>query len=140
MKSFSMLLGRWFISAVFIVSAALKIIDWDATSAYMASKGFTLIPLFQASAAALEFVGGLALTVGLRTRFAALLLALFLIPTTIIFHDFWMLNGPAKAEQMTHFLKNSAIFGGLLYIVANGAGSLSVDSRRKRKQAAQIEE
>ncbi|MDP1835472.1 MAG: DoxX family protein [Chlamydiales bacterium] len=141
MKSLGMLLGRWFISAIFLFAASQKLLNWDATSAYMASKGFTMVPLFLAGAMVLEFIGGLALFLGVKTRLAALVLAIFLIPTTVIFHDFWTLPaGEAQALQLTMFLKNCAIFGGLLYILTIGAGNISMDHHRWKKQVDVVEE
>ena len=55
-------------------------------------------------------------------------LFLFLIPTTLLFHNFWAYSGADQANQMQHFLKNLAIMGGLLAIVGFGAGPLSCDS------------
>ncbi len=140
MKSLLMLLGRWFICAIFLVAAVQKILAWDATSAYMASKGMQMVPLFLAGAIVIEFFCGLSLFIGARTRIGATILALFLIGVTIIFHDFWMLpSGEAQTLQMTMFLKNCAIFGGLLGIIANGPGSISSDHRRLRRLEAEQE-
>jgi uncharacterized membrane protein YphA (DoxX/SURF4 family) len=63
---------------------------------------------------------------GYKTRLGAILLILFLIPTTLVFHtDF------SKEMQVIAFLKNLAIIGGLLMVVYAGAGPISLDERVK---------
>lgn len=135
LRSLLTLIARWCIAAIFIFSGAGKLIFFDQTQAYMASKGFTAIPLFLVGAALLELIGGLCLILGYKARFGATLLLLFLIPTTIIFHDFWNIIGEERALQQIMFLKNLAIFGGLIYILCDGAGSFSLDSCCRPKPA-----
>ena len=130
LQSFGKLLGRIALSAVFILAAVGKILDWDGTAHYMAAKGMTMIPLFLILAIIVELLGGLALLVGFRTRIAAAILLLFLIPVTGIFHDFWNAEEAQKQIQTIMFLKNLAIFGGLLYVVSSGPGGCSVDACR----------
>ena len=67
------------------------------------------------------------------TRLAGAGLILFLIPTTLIFHNFWAQSGMEAQNQMAHFLKNIAIMGGLLMLMAFGPGPLSCDSWRQEK-------
>jgi putative oxidoreductase len=82
-------------------------------------------PLAFAFAVAVELGGGLLLVAGYRTRFVAGALAIFALATAISFHSNF-----ADQNQMIHFLKNVMMAGGLLQIVAFGAGALSVDNRR----------
>lgn len=128
LNAFLMLLGRLLIAAIFILSGASKLMDWEGTSAYMASKGMTMIPFFLVSAAFVEIVLGLGVLLGIMTRISALILFLFLIPTTLIFHNFWSVELIVKKLQIIHFMKNMGIMGGLLYVIANGAGKYSFDS------------
>lgn len=132
LRSFVTLIARWCIAAIFIFAGASKFIFFDQTAAYMASKGFTAIPLFLVGAALLELIGGLSLIFGYKTRFGAAILLLFLIPTTAIFHDFWNVAGDERALQQIMFFKNLAIFGGLLYILCDGPGGVSIDSLQKK--------
>ncbi len=71
---------------------------------------------------ALELGGGLLLVVGFQTRWVALALALFTVAASLIFH--------IGDGQMTMFLKNMAITGGLLLVYVHGAGPLSLDARK----------
>lgn len=130
-------IARVCLAAVFITAGIGKFMFFDQTSAYMAAKGFPVIPLFLVVAALVEIVGGLILVFGYRTRFGALILALFLIPTTIIFHNFWDLTGAEQSAQQTMFFKNVAIFGGLLYVLCHGAGVFSIDHLSRKKIVAQ---
>jgi len=128
LASLGMLLGRIAIAAIFILSGLGKFMDVEGTSAYMASKGLTMIPFFLYAAATLEILAGLALLIGFKTRWAALLLALFMIPLILLFHAFWEVEGPvARAAEMVAFLKDLAIFGGLLYIASVGPGKYALD-------------
>ena len=58
---------------------------------------------------------------------------LFMIPTTLIFHNFWAVDAAQAQAQTIHFMKNLAIMGGLLYVIALGAGPCSLDNRRRRR-------
>jgi putative oxidoreductase len=126
--SFSILIGRIGLSAIFILAGIGKFMDYSSTAAYMASKGMPVIPFFLYAAAIVEFLGGLGLLLGFKTRYCAAILALFLIPTTFIFHDFWNVEGVTRHLQMAMFMKNLAIFGGLFYVIGCGAGRFSVDA------------
>jgi putative oxidoreductase len=84
-------------------------------------------------AAIVEAVAGLMVLLGLEARIGAIILALYLIPVTFFFHHFWFLMGDDKAMQTIHFLKNLAIFGGLLMVVVYGSGP-------KRPKTIEIEE
>lgn len=126
--------GRVFLALIFVVSALNKLMNWDQPAAAIADKGLTPASLFLAGAIALELVGGILLLTGLYTRIGVLLLMAFLIPTTLIMHDFWALEGAERQLQATNFLKNLSIFGGLLIVLGVGAGGLSVDSKLARER------
>ena len=126
------LLGRFCLALIFFVSAAGKASDLSGTAAYMASKGVPSAGLLLWGALACEIVGALSLLLGFRARFGALLLLIFLIPTTLIFHNFWSVAGADRTAQMLQFLKNTAIAGGLLLVSAYGSGPVSLDARRRR--------
>lgn len=128
LHAFGMFLARICVSAIFILAGIGKFINYEDTVQYMASKSFTMIPLFLVAAALVEIIGGLSVLFGFKIRWGATLLLLFLIPTSIIFHDFWNLYGAEKQSQMIEFLKNLSIFGGLIYVLLNGAGKFSIDA------------
>jgi len=124
---FAPLAGRVLISAIFLLSGIGKIGDWSGTAAYMAGHGMPAAPFFLFLAIAIELAGGLSVLTGFKARWGALLLFVFLIPTTLIFHAFWAAEPEMFRMQMTNFMKNLAIMGGLLQIIAHGSGALSLD-------------
>ena len=77
--------------------------------------------------------GGLSILLGYRAKVGAWLIALFLIPVTLMMHNFWAVHDPMMAQlQMVMFMKNVAVLGGALLISQFGAGPLSLDVRRSR--------
>lgn len=115
--------GRALLSSLFLASAAGKLAAYEGTKAYMESAGVpgALLP----AVIALEIVAPIAVILGLQTRIAAFLLAGFSILAAVLFHG----NFGDQIQQIM-FMKNVAIAGGFLMIVANGAGAFALDSRR----------
>ncbi|MEI7728782.1 MAG: DoxX family protein [Verrucomicrobiota bacterium] len=116
------LFARILLSLIFILSGFGKIGDWSGTTKYMASKGMVAIPFFLAMAILCELGGGLSVLFGYKARFGALVLICFLVPVSLIFHNFWSFSGMEQRMQMIHFLKNLAIMGGLLLVARRGTG------------------
>lgn len=126
-------LGRFLLAFVFLASAFNKITDFSGTTGYMAASGMTVATsFFLAGAIVFLVVGGLSLLLGFQARIGALLLIVFLIPTTLIFHGFWKFEGDAAQMQMIQFMKNCSILGGLFMVVAQGSGACSLDSYLKK--------
>ena len=113
-------LGRIFISSLFIVEAIRKFFSPDEGMIYMSDYGVPEI-LFYPSLI-FEFVIPLILIAGFKTRFFASLLFLFVLSVTVIFHTDFSNN-----MQMISFLKNLAIMGGLLIIISNKPQMCSID-------------
>jgi len=135
MRSAGLLLGRFLLSGIFLMSGAMKCLQWQPTSQHMADEGMVQVPLFLALAIAVELGAGLMVLLGLGARLGAVLLALFLVPVTAIFHDFWTYQGEAMQNQMQHFSKNVTIIGGLVTLAAAGAGRFSWDAWMHRRRA-----
>ncbi len=127
------LFGRILMSVIFLISGWAKLTHWTGTESFMTAYGMPAVPLLLAGAVLVEILGGLALLLGWQTRAAALILFLYLIPTTLIFHHFWSVPSAEQQTQLTNFLKNLAILGGLLTVTAWGAGALSLDARYARR-------
>lgn len=117
------LLGRVLIAAIFLLSGFGKVVAPGATAGYIAAVGLPLPYLGVAIAIMVELVGGLLLIAGYQTRLVALAMAAFSVATALFFH-----NALGDQNQFIHFFKNIAMAGGLLQVVAFGAGSLSVDA------------
>ena len=123
------LVGRVLLALIFIVSGFGKVTGFAATAGYMASKGLPMTQVLLVGAILIELGGGLLVLLGWKARWAALAIFLFLIPTTLIFHAFWSLPAAEAQGQMIHFMKNLAIMGGMLLIIAHGPGPLSIDKK-----------
>lgn len=131
---FTPLVGRLILAAIFLISGLGKIGNWGGTAGYMAAKGMPLVSLFLLGAIVIEVLGGASIVLGLKARLGALALIVFLIPVTLIFHNFWAFEGQAMQQQVIQFLKNLSILGGLLFVAVYGAGPVSIDSRLAREQ------
>ncbi len=125
------LLARVLVGSVFSFMGLYKIAGWGATAGWMAMKGFPpgLIPLLLIGAIALELGGGLAILFNYRVKWVSLALALFLIPTNLIFHNFWALPPEARATELLSFLQNIIIMGGLVAFA-------SMDREKAKAEAA----
>lgn len=121
------LVGRILLALLFIWSGWGKLNGFSGTVGFIGSQGLPMPQVLAAIAIAVELGGGILLLIGLKTRWVAMALVLFLIVITPIFHNFW--NAPAAQVQMQeiNFLKNVAIMGGILMVAAFGPGRLSVD-------------
>jgi putative oxidoreductase len=122
---YASLVGRLLIATLFVLSGWSKIGGYAATQGYMHSAGVPggVLPLV----ILLELGGGLAIVAGFYTRLLALLLAGFCILSALLFHA-----GSPDMVQQIMFLKNLGLAGGFLFLVANGAGRLSVDHLLQR--------
>jgi len=118
--------GRILLSQIFIISGLSKAANPAGTIGYIQSVGAPLPEVAYAIALFVELVLGVALLVGYKTRLAAAGIAIFTVATAFMFH-----NNLADQMQQIMFLKNLTIVGGLLMVVAFGAGAFSVDNRRR---------
>jgi len=124
------LFARILLSAVFIMGGIGKIFGFSFEESMVAAKHLPLPAVALAIALVIELVGGLAILLGLYTKFTAWIVFLYMIPTTFLFHNFWAMQGPDRLDTMIHFEKNLAIMGGLLLLAAFGSGAYSIDSAR----------
>jgi len=115
-------IGRVFIATIFFTSGINKIFGYVGTQGYMEAMGISgeLLPLV----IIVEVLAGLAVIIGWQTRLFALTLAGFSIVTAVLFHANF-----ADQMQFIMFMKNVAIAGGLLFLVANGPGAYALDNR-----------
>jgi len=119
------LIGRVLLSVIFILSGFSKLAAPAMMIGYIGSVGLPLPHVALAVAIIVEIGGGLALIAGYHTRTVAAVLALFSVFTALAFH-----SALADQNQFIHFFKNIAMAGGLLQVVAFGAGRFSLDARR----------
>jgi putative oxidoreductase len=126
-RDYAALFARILLAGMFIYSGVGKITGFEGTAGYIASKGMPFPALMAAGAIAIEFGAGLLLLLGLKARWAALAIFLFLIPTTLLFHGFWSVPPEQVMAQKINFMKNVTIMGGMLMVWAFGPGRFSLD-------------
>jgi len=125
MQGFGMFLSRLMIGVIFLFSAVGKIMGPSGTVEHMKGAGIPAAGVLLIGAIAFELIGGLFFILGLKTRFAGILLLAFMIPTTLIFHfDF------TDKMQTIQFMKNLSIMGGILALTIQGPGGWSIDNKR----------
>ncbi len=128
-KSAIILLARILLMILFIVSGWSKLTGFSGTVGYLESLGVPAPMLAAAIAVIMEFFVALLIVVGFYTRPLALLFALFTVGTAVIGHGFWTMAGAEQAANMTQFLKNMSIAGGLLLLAITGPGKYSLDGK-----------
>ncbi|MEM7666190.1 MAG: DoxX family protein [Pseudomonadota bacterium] len=116
------LVARVLLAALFILAGINKLTGMEGTVGYIASVGLPLPELVYFGTVALELVGGLMLLAGFKARYAAGALGIFTVMTAVIFH-----NDFSQQIELTLFLKNLAIAGGMFAVAAFGPGRLSLD-------------
>ncbi len=130
-------IARFLISLIFLAGAVNKILHWHETERSLMNTlcewqlhiGFSdslreclaamipITPILLLIATLFELLGGLSVLLGIKEKLGATLLILVLIPVTILIHQFWFIEGAARELQLSHFLKNLAILGGLLLLL-----------------------
>lgn len=144
-QSIATLVGRIMLATIFLMSAiGNKIPNFDSVAGYMASEGVPMPKFLLAGAIAFLILGGVSIVLGFKARIGATLLLVFLVLATYFFHDFWTqpadamwvlsLNGDVQRAvqevEMISFMKNLALMGAMLFVIANGSGPLSLDNRK----------
>lgn len=122
--------GRILLSLMFVLAGIGKLMDPSGTAAYMGSAGLPALPALAVLTGLVEVLGGLAVATGFMGRWAALVLALFTLVASFIFHRYWSLPADQQMLQQLMFLKNMAVTGGMLVLAALGPGPCSIRSQR----------
>ena len=134
-RGFVSLLARLMIAVVFLSAVINKVTQFSSTAAYMASEGVPNPKFALFGAIGLLLIGCLSVLLGAWTRIGAIALLVFLAAATFYFHDFWRFADAGQRQLQTiQFMKNLAIGGGLLSLVASGGGPWSVDGWIALKQ------
>ena len=121
------LIGRIFLSALFLFNGIAKIFDYEGTIEYM--ENFEVPGYLISPAIIIEILFPILLIIGYKTRLSAIVLASFTILLAVIFHtDF------SNQMQLTQFLKNLAISGGFIIVFTYGPGKFSLDYFLKSTQ------
>jgi len=142
LRNVAALVGRILLALIFVLSGLGKLTNLsgfvDTTTAHFANAGIPSILVHPALylSIVVELGGGLLIIAGLKARWAAFIVFLWLIPVTLAFHvaDYYQAVQQHQAMnalvQQIMYLKNLAVMGGLLVLAAMGPGGLSIDGRR----------
>jgi putative oxidoreductase len=133
MTNFIALVARILLAYLFVQAGISKIGGIDHTATSIASHGLPLPNILAWCAVVLEIGGGLALAAGLLARCAALALAAYTLALALIFHAYRLAPAAEASGQRAIFYNHLSIIGGMLAIVAFGAGCLSLDAALRRK-------
>ena len=126
------LVGRILFSTIFIMTIMGHFSKQDIN--YAASAGVPLASIAVPLSGIIALLGGLSIAFGYKAKWGAWLIVLFLVPITLMMHNFWAAPDQMAAQmQMAMFIKNLSILGGALMIAYFGTGPLSLDSLFKNK-------
>jgi putative oxidoreductase len=125
--------GRILLSLIFILAGFAKFGAPEGTVTQMASHGIPAANMLVWAVIALEIVGGLMLLTGLFTRCVAIAFAIYLVVLAVMFHAYWGLPADQMRVQRAFFMGHLAMVGGMLYVVAFGAGGWSIDALMRRR-------
>lgn len=121
--------GRLALGIIFVSSGLRKLLSLGAFAASLASRGVPQSSVLAVIGACVEFGGGLMVLSGFKTRYAALLMIVFVIVATAISHRYWeYVDAVARRNQQSNFFKNLAIIGGFLVMFVTGGGGYSIDA------------
>jgi putative oxidoreductase len=124
-------LGRFVYSLLFIMSS-FNHFDGQMIS-YAANHGVPLAGIMVPVSGILALLGGLSILLGYKTHIGATLLIIFLIPVTLMMHNFWAIADAQEAQnQMIHFMKNISMLGGAIFFLGMGPGPISLDQKNHR--------
>jgi len=134
LENIGALAGRGSLVFIFLASAGKKVLQFEQTQGYMASHAMPATGILLAGAIVFLVVGGLSVLLGFKARIGAALLIAFIVPASLIFHNFWTYEGQEQQQQMIHFMKNVAILGALISIVAGDVRGWRLDRKIMRSQ------
>jgi putative oxidoreductase len=121
-----LVLGRILLGGIFVLSGYGKLMGLSAFAASLERNGVPFASVMALIGAPVEFFGGLAIVLGIETRYAAVLMILFVIAATLISHRFWEYQDAARQMQQTNFSKNMAIIGAFVLLFVQGGGRFAV--------------
>jgi putative oxidoreductase len=130
-----LLIGRLALGVIFVKSGLQKLLALGAFAASLAGRGVPASSFWAVVGATVEFVGGILIVTGLKTRHASLLMILFVIVATGISHRYWeFVDAAARRAQESQFFKNLSIIGGFLLLYVCGSGRFGLDALLGRRK------
>jgi len=128
------LLGRICFALVFILGTTGHFNGQDLP--YAVQAGVPMAKIMVPLAGVIAVIGGLSILFGYKAKLGGWLIVLFLVPVTLMMHNFWAVTGPMRSMQLTNFYKNLSILGGAFLISQFGAGPWSLDALTAAKRSA----
>jgi putative oxidoreductase len=126
--NYLVLVGRVLYALIFIMAGPGHFTA--NTIAYAASKGVPLASIAVPLSGVIAMAGGLSIAAGYCAKWGGWLIVLFLVPVTVMIHNFWAMTDPNMAQmQQVMFMKNVSMIGAALLIAHFGSGPLSLDNR-----------
>jgi putative oxidoreductase len=133
-------LARVLLCTIFFMAAVgNKIPHFNDVAKVMESVGIPAPQLMLVGAIVFLIAGSLSVILGYRARYGAALLLTFLVLASYYFHPFWKFEGQAQQDPMIHFMKNLSMMGAMLFVMANGSGPMSLDSRSQNRGTVHVE-
>ena len=126
-QKFGPFVARVLIAQLFVISGITKMLAFEKTSAFMFNRGMPAADVLLVCAILLEVGGGLLLIAGYKVRWVAAALAMFTFIATFAFHPFWAVEVVRFANELNNFMKNLALMGGLIYVMAYGPGPYALE-------------
>jgi putative oxidoreductase len=126
-KDIAALVGRLLLAYMFVLAGIGKLSGYDGTAGYMTAAGLPLVGVLLPLTILVELGGGIALAIGWKARWAALVLAAFTLLASLVFHNYWAMKPEAVMANTLFFNKNLGVIGGMLMVFAFGPGRFSVD-------------
>ena len=125
------LIGRIFYALIFITSGFGHIANSGQMSQYAASMGVPMPTVAVIVTGIMILLGGLSIALGYKPKIGAILLVVFLVPTTFIMHAFWKIDDPMQSQiQMAMFMKNISMLGAVLVFYYFGTGPMSLEKQQ----------
>lgn len=126
------LAARICLCLIFLKAGISHLLGFSGTVEMMGNNGLPIPQVLLAFTIAFQLLGGLSLLLGYKVNLGSILLIIFLIPATLVFH-----NPLVDGSQINDFLKNIGLIGGLLMVIYAGAGALSIDGATQQRERRQ---
>ena len=125
---YTALAARICLCSIFLKAGVSHILGFSSTAQMMGKQGLPIPSILLSATIIFQLLGSLSLLLGYQVRLGSILLILFLIPASLVFH-----NPVIDPSEINNFLKNIGLIGGLLMVISAGAGAISLDTTTKQK-------
>jgi len=113
------LIGRVLYGGFFVISGARHFINLKSMTAYASGRGVPAPQIGVLGSGFIAVLGGLSIMLGALPRVGIILLVMFLVPVSLMIHNYWADTDPAvRQANQVHFMKNVALLGGALMLSA----------------------